>query len=205
MQKQTWTGEHLHNHTFWSHANDQARLLEGYYPDVECNGSNPFQLLRQEILLSYRVLFGQHRQAIKWYRTQRRKKATSAKENIDPLLDILCSERLSSLHSMPKDCWPESCRDAQGHLQEQDVYSSELDFLMLGPRLLALQAFSLRHQPSRVRDLWRDRRNPLQWYTFWAVLVVGGMSLVLTAFQCVVAIAQLVLAGKAYQHGIDLP
>jgi hypothetical protein len=44
--------------------------------------------------------------------------------------------------------------------------------------------------------LWRDRRNPLQWYTFWAVLVVGGVSILLSFLQLVVSVAQLVVAIK---------
>jgi hypothetical protein len=50
----------------------------------------------------------------------------------------------------------------------------------------------MRQQPSKVTDLWRDRRNPLQWYTFWAVLWVGGASIVLAVLQLVVSLVQTV-------------
>lgn len=54
-----------------------------------------------------------------------------------------------------------------------------------------LQRFIMTQQPSRVRDMWHDRRNPLQWYTFWAVLWVGGASILLGVLQLLVASAQL--------------
>jgi len=72
------------------------------------------------------------------------------------------------------------------------VYSAELDFPILGSRLLRIQAFNLRQQPRRIRDLWRDRRNPLQWYTFWAVLIIGGATILLGVLQLLVSTAQLV-------------
>ena len=110
----------------------------------------------------------------------------------DSLLNILCQEKAGKkLRALPRDIWPDSCRDFEGYLLEQEVYSASTDFPVLGSRLLALQAFNLRQQPSRMRDLWRDRRNPLQWYTFWAVLVIGGLTIIITLLQFFVALAQL--------------
>lgn len=73
------------------------------------------------------------------------------------------------------------------------MYRSRDDFPLLGDRLLALQTYSNRLQPNKLRDLWRDRRNPLQWYTFWAVLLIGGGSLIASILQLVVSIAMLPL------------
>lgn len=88
-----------------------------------------------------------------------------------------------------------------GKLVEQDVYSTSLDFPLLGPRLLRLQDFDARQQPVRVRDLWRDRRNVTQWYTFWAVLVVGGLTIVLGILQLLVASMALAYQVKESTSG----
>ena len=80
--------------------------------------------------------------------------------------------------------------DISHQLIQPDTYSSRDDFPHFGSRLLAVQQYNLRQQPSRVRDLWRDRRNPLQWYTFWAVLWVGGITTVLGILQLAAGITQ---------------
>jgi len=95
------------------------------------------------------------------------------------------------LHSYPSEIWPITCRTIEGHLQQSDVYNARDSFPRLGPRLIKLQQFSSRQRPSKLTDLWRDRRNPLQWYTFWAVLLVGGVANILAALQLAVGIAQL--------------
>lgn len=107
----------------------------------------------------------------------------------DDLLDCLCSHTRSEIvKKLPNSLWPISCRGFDDDLQESGSYSSFDDFPILGQRLAAIQVFNLRQQPSKLRDLWRDRRSPLQWYTFWAVLVVGGASVILAFLQLIVAI-----------------
>jgi hypothetical protein len=96
-----------------------------------------------------------------------------------------------TLQSYPSEIWPITCRTMEGYLQQSDVYSARDDFPRLGPRLIKLQQFSLRQRPSKLTDLWRDRRNPLQWYTFWAVLLVGGLANMLAALQLLVAVIAL--------------
>ncbi|KAI3551736.1 hypothetical protein CABS01_04533 [Colletotrichum abscissum] len=118
--------------------------------------------LEQEVLVSYRLLFGQ---------------SARAKKEVDKL---------------PRGIWPVGCRDfEQEKLLESDVYSAQSDFPRLGYRLINLQRFSLRHKPRRLTDLWRDRRNPLQWYTFWAVLWVGGAGIILDIIQTILAGVQV--------------
>lgn len=113
----------------------------------------------------------------------------------DGLLDLVCTHPYDRhLLALPVSLWPITCRTFERQLQEQSSYSSQDDFPLLGQRLAKLQEFTLRQQPSKLRDLWRDRRNPLQWYTFWAVLIFGGWSLLLGLLQLVVGIAQLVVA-----------
>jgi len=79
-------------------------------------------------------------------------------------------------------------------LQESDTYSARDDFAVFGPWLLSLQHYNMRQQPGKRKDLWWDYRNPLQWYTFWAVLWIGGASIVLAVLQLVVGIVQVYFA-----------
>ncbi|KAK0610363.1 hypothetical protein B0T17DRAFT_110878 [Bombardia bombarda] len=152
--------------------------------------------LHQEIILSYRLLFGQKHAsrrlakiALKKLREERRA------DEYDELLDLLCAHpHDKKIRQLPASLWPVTCRSFDGHVQEQGSYSSQDDFPLFGQRLAKLQEFTLRQQPSELWDLWRDRRNPLQWYTFWAVLVFGGISILLGILQLGVGIAQLAVA-----------
>lgn len=151
--------------------------------------------VHREILLSYRLLFAQssHSRRLITHQLQR----LQSQPGLDPVLTTLCTVPLRSLQCGPKrlpDIFPYSTMDVNGRLQESSTYSVHEDFPCFGSRLLSLQRFSSRQQPSRVKDLWRDRRNPLQWYTFWAVLVVGGISIVLSILQLLVGVAQLYFA-----------
>ncbi|KAF3479406.1 uncharacterized protein GIQ15_05389 [Arthroderma uncinatum] len=159
--------------------------------------------LAQEIILSYRLLFGQDGKSRKVAREEICKlKNSSADQVVDRMLSDLCEckyERGSrwwktydtTLQSYPSEIWPITCRTMEGQLQQSDVYSSRGDFPRLGPRLIRLQQFNTRQRPSKLTDLWCDRRNPLQWYTFWAVLLVGGAANILAALQLLVSIAAL--------------
>jgi hypothetical protein len=162
----------------------------------DCDG---FVQAHQEILMSYRLVFGQSRGARRLARAVLRmlREEETAKGEYDQLLDVVCTRPCDGVvRALPPSFWPVSCRSFEGSLQEESAYSSQDDFPMFGARLAKLQEFNLRQQPSKLRDLWRDRRNPLQWYTFWAVLVVGGVSILLSFLQLVVSVAQLVVAIK---------
>ncbi|RGP66017.1 hypothetical protein FSPOR_6843 [Fusarium sporotrichioides] len=149
--------------------------------------------VHREVLLSYRVLFAQSSRS----RTLIKKhlqRACRDNEDIDPFLVILCTKSLSFLRkkvNLPKDVFPYSALDLEGFLSESETYSANDDFPFFGHKLQALQRYNLRQQPSKVKDLWRDRRNPLQWYTFWIVLWVGGISIILSVVQIGLAAAQV--------------
>ena len=143
--------------------------------------------------MSYRLLFGQSRSARKFAFASLRALKEEAPNEHDPLLSLLCTQPCNSkIHRLPSSLWPASCRSFDNRLQEESAYSSQDDFPMFGQRLTKLQEFNLLQQPSKLRDLWRDRRNPLQWYTFWAVLIFGSFSLLLALLQLMVATAQLI-------------
>lgn len=149
-------------------------------------------MYKREVLLSYRLLFGQDHASRRHIRKVGRRQNAPKPEQYDQLLDTLCGQttHVCARH-LPTCLWPESCRGPDGRLLKQDVYSTALDFPILGRRLLRLQAFDERQQPARIRDLWLDRRSTLQWYAFWAVLIIGGLTILLTILQLVVACVQL--------------
>ena len=122
--------------------------------DEDCGSVQLFQ----EILLSYRLLFGQSRAARKTGRGTVHDLAATGQ--FDRLLIPLCTKPAKSIRQLPEALWPLPCRDVDGKLQEVESYSSQDDFPILGHRLVALQEFNNRQQPSRLRDLWKDRRSP---------------------------------------------
>lgn len=172
-----------------------AELLppDHYYTDFAQD--DDLSSVHREVLLSYRLLFAQSARSRKLIKKHLGELPSNL--DVDPLLVTLCCTPLKSLHGnsrIPNRIFPYSTLNEDGTLQQSDTYSIRDDFPSFGSRLLALQRYNLRQQPSRVKDFWRDRRNPLQWYTFWAVLWVGGISIVLGALQLLVGIAQLYFA-----------
>lgn len=159
--------------------------------------------LEQEIILSYRLLFGQDGKSRIVAREEVCKlKNSCANESVDAMLLDLCERKYEYgslwwktydkvLQSYPSEIWPITCRTMEGHLLQSDVYSARDDFPRLGRRLIKLQQFNSRQRPSKLTDLWRDKRNPLQWFTFWAVVIVGGVANILAALQLLVTLLVL--------------
>jgi hypothetical protein len=184
----------------------RIRILAELLPN-ETYRDSPTQdpsFLHREVLLTYRLLFGQSSQSRELAQNLLSMLKKSSQE-VDPFLETLCTVsqsrslfkklfRNNDTRSLPTKLFPASTIDARGTFIESGSYSAQLDFPIFGRRLLALQNHNLRQQPNRVRDLWRDRRNPLQWYTFWAVIWVGGISIILSALQLAVSSAQLYFA-----------
>jgi hypothetical protein len=46
-------------------------------------------------------------------------------------------------------------------------------------------------------SLWRDRRDLQRWYTIWAVLIIGGISVLLAIAQIWLSAAQVGIAAEA--------
>lgn len=59
-------------------------------------------------------------------------------------------------------------------------------------RLRIIKAHIDNQKPKGIRGLWVDKRDSLQWYTFWAVVFVGSIGLVLSLLAMAVSIAQTV-------------
>jgi hypothetical protein len=175
--------------------------------------------LYREILLSYRLLFGQSSKSRKLIhqlldRPRNCSEAHSSQEagdtredQVDPFLKVVCTSPLrsgwsflglelgkSSKPCIQGDLFPSSTLNKDKELVESDTYSAQDEFPTFGARLLTLQRYNMRRQPSRFTDLWRDRRNRLQWFTFWAVLWVGGAGIILALLQFVVSVVQMIYA-----------
>lgn len=61
-------------------------------------------------------------------------------------------------------------------------------------RLLAIQTKYNQSTPSSLRQYWYDRRNEVQWATFWMGLLVVILTVVTVVFgiiQCVTGILQV--------------
>lgn len=189
--------------------------------------------VHHEVLLTYRLLFGQSARARKLLKQQlngpsqpgteaamapsypptetpynrTQNFSESVGKEIDPFLHTVCTTPLlppwqfpsftrprNRSRLLPGNIFPASALDLHDELQESDTYSVRDNFPVFGSRLLKLQKYNMRQQPSKVKDMWRDRLNPLQWDTFWAVLWIGGATIVLAGLQLLVAIAQLIFA-----------
>lgn len=151
--------------------------------------------LHREVLWTYRLLFGQSSSS----RKLASKIIGRLNGDTDSFLHTICTASTTRSRlfrrlpnpELPAYLFPVTSRDmVDGWLNESDTYSCREDFPHFGPRLLAVQQYNLRQRPSRVRDLWRDRRNPLQWYTFWAVLWVGAITILLSFLQLVSTVVQ---------------
>lgn len=99
---------------------------------------------------------------------------------IDPMLDNLCGKL--------KWISPTSLAD---YGLNRRSYRIDVEFPHLGKRFIDLQRYSEAQTPNRLAELWTDRRNSLQWFTFWAVIVFGGISIFLSLVQIAISSAQL--------------
>lgn len=67
------------------------------------------------------------------------------------------------------------------------------DFPYFGERLRHLNKILASHKPRSLRELWKDQRDTLSWWTFWLVVVFGIISVLLALGSLVVSAWQLAL------------
>lgn len=144
---------------------------------------NPVPALLEEVILSYRLFFAQHRRSLERYRHLERKRLEDEDYIIDPLLDELCGCMGSSF----------------GNFLPKQFYDTQFDFPILGTRLLFIQEYIVNQQPSGFKELWNDRRDGLRWFTFWAVVFFGTLGVVLSILQLAASVMQTYISWKAYQ------
>jgi hypothetical protein len=133
------------------------------------------QLLR-EILLSYRLLFGQNKASRHLFR-KLRPFGQIAEEGRDKYLKLLCGQKSNQMGD---------------EIPEREIYDLRRDFPILRSRLAILLRHMGDRKPRTWMELWVDKRDEASWLTFWAVLVIGGLGILLALMQVVLQIVQIV-------------
>lgn len=64
---------------------------------------------------------------------------------------------------------------------------------MMQSKLDFLNTIIQHKEPRSFSQLWKDKRNTHQWYTFWAIIFYGTLGLVIALAQLAVAVIQLYL------------
>lgn len=136
-------------------------------------------------------MFGQQDKAHHRLYHKLRPPETTAHHRFDPLLSELCGapSRRCDLYRVI-DAFPEKL-----------VYSAESDFPAFGARLLVLQNYVVMQSPNSIKALWHDRRDTHRFWTFWAVILVGGLSIFLSILQIILAGIQINLAIQQTRMG----
>jgi hypothetical protein len=138
--------------------------------------------LHREVLLSYRLLFGSRKKSRRIFNNTHHGRLRHD-GLYDPFLTQLCGSREKIEHLV-----------SDGSIQERDVYNLSKDFPIFGSRLLQLYTYARTIRPEKLREHFRDRRDRPQWFTYWALLVVGGLSVITSIVQIALAAAQLKFA-----------
>ena len=121
----------------------------------------------EEILLTYRLIFGQDDRSYKAFsrmvpvwEEQRGRTSWETTWACDPMLLILCGKSATS----------EEARKIYDEIdanEPHNCYNPNTEFPFFGKRLLELQQFIRQHQPQNIRALLTDRRDVAAWYALW--------------------------------------
>jgi hypothetical protein len=137
-----------------------------------------------EVILSYRLIFGckKRSRALLVRILERVKGDWREQGRYDPLLEILCTKTDDS-------------REVQEVYSDLDAkqfedYISVDEFPFLARRLSDLQQFSMVQNPHSWKRLWNDQRNITAWFTTWAVVIIGGGTLLFQVLQLIFQIYQ---------------
>jgi hypothetical protein len=140
----------------------------------------------QEIIESYKLFIRFDRRARANYHRHLRPHVMD--NCFDPELDVLCLWRQTGLFME---------RFLKAPFQIRETFYSSYDFPILSPRLMEIDQFINSIQPNRISSLWKDKRDMLRWYTFWAVIILGLLSLLIGLVQTGIGAAQVQLALQA--------
>jgi hypothetical protein len=133
----------------------------------------------EEVLLSYRLLFGQHAKSRRLFQ-RIYSPAEWPFEQPDTLLSILCTAKCLGLED-GDSVFPE----------DHPVYFAARHFPVLYERIALLTKELDSRKPKSIRDLIMDRRDKLQWWTFWLISLLGGLSLILSTIQIILQGVQI--------------
>jgi hypothetical protein len=112
-----------------------------------------------EVLLSYRLIFGQDRSSYSDFHSLTRV-SPLPDEHHDSLLPTLCGADWKSTQA----------RQVYEMIAADDTstqYVPSTHFPFLGKRLLDIQTYVKGQNPSNFLSIWHDRRNLPNWWAFW--------------------------------------
>lgn len=134
------------------------------------------------VLVSFRLLFGQSAKARKIFRVVCRQVDAPFCQP-DTLLARLCTEKAApNVPLLPAD---------------RRIYYAARDFPVLYSRVQLLADELGAAKPASIRDLLNDRRDTLQFWTFWLISVFGSISIFMGIVQIVLQVIQIAqAAGK---------
>jgi hypothetical protein len=72
-----------------------------------------------------------------------------------------------------------------------------IDFPIFEDRLRQLRHYMDTQKPRTFRQMWKDKRDTSNYFTFWAVMIFGSLSVLLALLSLAVSIAQTVASFKA--------
>lgn len=182
----------------------------GLLPSLETSTAGMFY---REVLLTYRLLFGQHKRSWKlcretgglyvhdirswrtlWLRRRGNKGPDGTADTVDSLLDRLCAP----------DCSREQLYDDVGAPDVRSVYSAQQDFPFFGDRLIALQEYVRFLGPTDFRSLFYDRRDLTKFFGFFTVMVFGITTLLLSIMAVALAAGQIAGMFRTGNYSVSL-
>lgn len=143
---------------------------ERHSPDPRANYDEITDILK-ETLLSYRLLFGQSRASRNAFRRLHRNTPELSRSG-DRLLYNICARTRFEHVAVPID---------------RPIYFAEREFPILGGRIKFLAKELRTVKPKSWKELLRDRRDIVQYWTFWLVAIFGSIGIILTFIQVVLA------------------
>jgi hypothetical protein len=168
-------------------APEQCAGQETYSDDFFC-----------EILWSYRVIFSQNKMSWQDFRRLYNKSSPAFHPNPNNTQAIDQTNSDPILRRLLTHGWRRSTSSTMVSLFSdlsappfKVVYSARADFPYLGRKLLVLQDYMNAQNPNDLRTLLYDRRDVLRFWTFWAVVLIGGTSILLTFLQLLFSAVQV--------------
>jgi hypothetical protein len=76
---------------------------------------------------------------------------------------------------------------------------SYAQFPVFETRLRQLRHYMDSQKPRGLRQLWKDNRDSLNYYTFWGVIIFGLLSVFFALFSLAVSVAQTVASFRALE------
>jgi hypothetical protein len=141
--------------------------------DPRASDGDISQFLR-EVLLSYRLLFGQHYPSRKLFKHTLKPTGQTP----DELLSMLCMRE-----NIDQDIVP-----------NLPLYITAQHFPILVERVELIATDLKACRPSSMGGLLLDRRDTLQYWTFWLVFIIGSISILLSLIQVILQGIQLARA-----------